>query len=96
MNALIPTLLTLLETVAPSLGGPGVQQAVAITTQIIPLLIEAGGALLPRIKNIITALKGNDAITPELLAELDASEALIDAEFEAAATAAEIEDVADK
>jgi hypothetical protein len=94
MNALIPLLLSLLQTAAPSLGGPAVQQAILITTQLVPILIEAGGALLPRLKNIITALKGNDAITPELLAELDAAEALIDAEFEAAATAAEAEDAA--
>jgi hypothetical protein len=92
MMALIPTLLTLLQTVAPSLGGPAVQQAVSITTQLVPILIEAGGALLPHVKNIITALKGNDAITPELLASLDAAEAEIDAEFEAAAKAAEAED----
>jgi cobalamin biosynthesis Mg chelatase CobN len=75
MNTLIPLLLSLLETAAPALGGPAVQRAVAITAQLVPILLETGSALLPRLKNIIAALRGNAAITPDMLADLDAAEA---------------------
>lgn len=93
--ALIPTALGLLQSVLPVIGaGTQIGKAIALLTQIVPLAIKTAQDVMPTIKNIIAALKSKDGITTEQWNELDKLEQQIDAEFDAAAAAAEAEDAA--
>lgn len=72
---------------------PYVKEASQVVSVISTLkeLISEGSALASDLKepvtNIINALRSNENITPEQLAELDALEKLADEQFDAAANA---------
>lgn len=86
MSVAITALLAIIAQIAPSLGAPAIVTSIITTLEnLIPFLIKEIQDAGPLVQNIIDALKGNTSITPEQLAALDALEAKIDAEFEAAA-----------
>lgn len=93
MSAIIPAILALLQTIIPSLSSASAIGSIITTlTQIIPVVVKEVQDVVPMIKNIIAALKTNDAVTPEQLDQLAILDAKCDADFEAAATAAQAED----
>lgn len=92
MEALLPLALKLLSTVAPQLTGGAVGQAIQLLAVAVPAAITTAKDLMPIIKVSIDAIRGNPATTPEQLAELDAIEAKIDADYDAASAAAKAED----
>lgn len=97
MNAVITLALSLLEAVIPQLGGANaalITKIIEGLVALIPILIKEYQAVIPMIRNVISVLQGNGAVTPEQLATLTAMETQIDAAFEAAATQAEAEDAA--
>lgn len=91
----IAALLGLLQTVAPAVAGSGaVGKIITTLTQLVPVLVDQYQDVLPSVKNIIETLRTNKDITNEQWEELDAVEAIIDAEFDKAAAAASKEDKA--
>lgn len=95
MQAIISLALTLLSQVAPQLGGANatlIAQIVNGLVALIPLIIKEYQDAIPFIRNVITLLKNNNAITPEQLQQLDTLETQIDAAFEIAAANALAED----
>lgn len=96
MSGAIIALLTVIAQIAGALGNASqIVSIIALLEQIIPVVIKEYLDVAPFVKNIIAALKGNTAITPDQLAQLDILDAQVDEEFEAAATAAEGEDKGD-
>lgn len=90
---IIALLMTMLETIAPTLTGSGAIQSVVTTlTQIVPVLVKEYQDVLPSVKNIISALGENGDVTDEQWDQLEALEAVIDKAFEDAAAAAQGED----
>lgn len=77
---------------------PGVREAATIAriiqtlTELVPIVMRTAKDLAPTLKNVIGILRQNTEITKEQLDDLDAIEAKIDAEFDAAATQAQAED----
>lgn len=95
MGALIPVILTLLQTIVPALGSSSAIAAVVnALIQIVPLLIKEYQDVLPMIKNIIAALRSNPETTAELVAQLTVLDAQVDTAFDAAVAKAEAEDAA--
>lgn len=99
MNAIVTLALTLLQTIAPQLGGAN---AVLITRiidgliAIIPVLVKEYQDAVPFVKNVIVLLKNHNQVTADQLTQLDAMEAQIDADFEAIAAKVTAEDDAPK
>ena len=91
MSALIPVILSLLQTLLPSLTASGtvgiVAKIVETLIQIVPIVVQEVRDLIPEVKNIIAALQSTDGITEDQMAALEALDAQCDADFEAAATA---------
>jgi len=86
MSAVLPVLLSLIGQIAGSLGTPAsIMTVITTLEQWLPTIIKEVQDVAPLIQNIVSALRSNDAITQEQLDALDALEARIDAEFEAAA-----------
>lgn len=95
MSAIIQLALTLLEQIAPQLIGADtvlISQIVNGLIALVPLLFKEYQDAIPFIKNVITLLKNNTAITPDQLTQLDTLETQIDAAFEVAAANALAED----
>lgn len=93
MSAIIPAILALLQSIIPSLSSASAIGSIITTlTNIIPVIVKEVQDVVPMVKNIIAALKSNDAVTPEQLDQLATLDANCDAAFEAAATAAQAED----
>ncbi len=92
--AIITGILQLIETeLLPNLNSAGTAaKIITLLEQVIPVVLQGAKSLVPIIKNIIASLRSNGAITPEQLDQLDAAEALLDADFDAAADAAEKQD----
>jgi hypothetical protein len=67
-------------------------QIISMLENLIPLAIAEEKAVVPSIKNIITTLSANPATTADQLTSLKAFDAQTDADFDAAAAAAEAED----
>lgn len=89
MSALIPVILSLLETILPAINSSGtIAKIIATLVQIIPIVVKEVQDLVPMVKNIIAALKSTDGITEDQLAQLEALDAQCDADFETAATIA--------
>lgn len=84
--------LPFIKGVAGATGPVG--SIITILAEAAPLAVKAAQDVAPMVKNIIAALKANGAVTPEQWAALDALEKQIDADFDAAANAAEAEDKA--
>jgi len=86
MSGALTLLLTVLAQIAPSLHvSASITSIITTLVELIPILVKEFQDVVPLVKNIITALRGNNAITEEQLKSLDDLEAKIDAEFEAAA-----------
>lgn len=99
MQAIIQLALTLLEHAIPQLAGasaPLITQIINGLVALIPLLVNEYSTALPFIKNVISLLKNNNAITNDQLTQLDTLETQIDAAFEVAAAKALAEDTANK
>ncbi len=95
MNAVIELALSLLEQLLPQLGvanAPLVEKIVEALVALTPVLVKEYQDVLPMVKNVITALKGNTSITADQLTALESAETQLDASFEQAATAAQAED----
>lgn len=92
MSAAIIALLSVIAQIATSAGVAQIASIVTTLEAIIPVLIKEYQDVAPMIKNIIDALKGNVAITPEQVTQLETMDAQVDQEFEAAAAAAQAED----
>lgn len=93
----LATVIKLIESVLPLLGAiktgnAFIDLAIQILSQALPAIIKEAQDLAPIVRNIITALKADAAITADQWAALDALEARIDAEFDAAAAAARTAD----
>lgn len=93
MTEIIGPILALLQTLAPLISNSSAVSAIVKTLiDIIPPLVKEAQDLVPVVKNIIAALKENPASTEDQLAQLAELDAKVDAEFEAAAAAAQAED----
>lgn len=82
MNPIITAVIALIEEFLPLIptGGSATAGAVIATIEkLIPLITSGAEALAGPIKNIITELASNDAVTPEQIAQLKALDAQIDA-----------------
>lgn len=90
---MIAALLALLTSVAGITGEASViAQIVSALVSLIPTLVQEYKDLVGPVKNIIAALSTNPATTADQLATLQALDAKVDADFEAAANAALAED----
>ena len=93
MNAV----LSLIAMLLPAGGNAAlVEKIIEALTALYPIVVREYQDLLPIVKNIITALKSDPSTTAAQLDALDKMEAQLDADFEAAATAAAVEDAAAK
>ena len=92
MSAAIIALLSVIGQIAGSAGATTVTSIIGMLSQIIPVLIKEYQDVVPFIKNIIAALKDNGSVTADQVAQLEALDAKVDQEFEAAAAAAQAED----
>lgn len=95
MNVVLTAFLTLLNAILPTLtvaSSGTIQNIISALITLIPLAAKEYQDVLPMIRNIVAALKGNSEVTPEQLDQLDEMEAQLDAAFDAAAQAAQAED----
>ena len=92
MSAAIVAFLAVIGQIASSLGVGQIGSIIGLLEQVIPLLIKEATDVVPLVQNIINALKSNTAITQDQLDALQVLETKYDADFEAAATAAQAED----
>ena len=82
-------LILILQAVAKLLQQAGltstaIQNGIALLTGLVPVLIKEYRDVLPYVQNIISVLRSGDDITQEQLDELDALEATLDSEWDAA------------
>ena len=93
MLSIIGPIVALLAEIAPAVStSSAIGNVIATLTALIPAIVKEANDLIPTVKNVIATLKGSDAITPEQLDALDAIEAKIDADYDAASAAAKTED----
>jgi hypothetical protein len=89
MSSTVTTLLTLLATIVGGLtDNSAITNVITTLEQIIAAGIAEVEAVTPYIKNIISALQNNSAVTADQMTQLAALDQATDAAFEAAATAA--------
>lgn len=85
---IIATLLQTVLSLIPSLTtSKSINNIVSTLIQLLPTVVKEAEQLLPMVQNIIAALRSNGAITPDQLTALDALDAQVDAQFEAAVAA---------
>lgn len=95
MSAILTTILALIEQLVPaSTSAALIEKIIAVLIQLIPVIVKEYQDLLPIVQGIITALKSNPSTTAQQLATLQEMEVQYDADFEAAAAAAQAEDAA--
>lgn len=87
MTATITLLLTVLAQLATTAGQTQIANIINALENILPFLIQEIQQVVPLVKNIIDALKGNSDITQDQLDALTALETQYDSDFEAAAAA---------
>ena len=78
MSAAVIALLSILGQIAGATGSTQIASIISFLTSFIPTLIKEVEDVVPFVKNIITALQSNAAITPEQLAQLTALDAQVD------------------
>lgn len=94
-SAVLLGMLEVFAEVAPSLtNNKAIQNIIKILIQLIPVLVQEYQAVIPMVRNVVSALSTNGAITPAQITELEALNAKIDAEFDAEAKRAQDEDAA--
>ena len=90
---MLASILALLTSIAGLTGQASIiTEIIATLTSLVPTLVKEYQDLVPIVKNIIAALSANPASTADQLATLAELDAKVDADFEAAATAALAED----
>jgi hypothetical protein len=93
--AIVTQFLALVGELIPNITSSAtIAKVIAILEQVIPLAIQVGEDLVAPIKDLIAALKTSGAVTTDQLDQLDALEAKLDADFDAAAAAAQAADAA--
>lgn len=93
MTAIVMAVIGLLTNFLPLVStSSNVTSIISTLIQIIPVVVKEAQDLVQPIKNIIAALQTNAATTAEQLAQLQTLDAVVDAAFEGAATAATTED----
>lgn len=93
MSAILTTILALIQQLVPaSTSAALVEKILAVLIQLVPVLVKEYQDLLPIVQNIIVALKSDPSTTADQLAALQNLEVQWDADFEAAAAAAQAED----
>ena len=87
--AVVLNVLSLIEQfVLPNLKNTQtITTVINILEQAIPVAVQEGEALVTPIKNIIAALRASGPVTPDQIDQLDAAEAKLDADFDAASAA---------
>jgi hypothetical protein len=71
-----------------------VDKIIDLLEQWIPVLLKEAQDLIPIVQNIISTLQGNDILTPDQVTAIDALNAKVDTDFDAAAAKFEAEDKA--
>lgn len=94
MQAIITTLLGLLNAVAPSASASVIEKVIPLIAALIPVIIQEYHDLLPIVQNVIIALQQSDDITDAQWDALDAMSAQYDAEFNTALANAKAQDAA--
>lgn len=85
---MVAALLALIAQLAPTLSdATAIANVISTLENIISVVTSEVQAVLPMIKNIIAALKGNGAVTADQMAALNALDTATDAAFEQAAAA---------
>ncbi len=94
MNAILTSLLSLVQNLTPLAGGSTstVGMIINTLTEVVPLAVKEYQDVLPFAKNIIAALKDDPAATQAQLNQLDALDKQVDDAFDAAAARAQEED----
>lgn len=93
MNAIITAVVALLAQILPLINSADtVAKVIATLIEIIPVLVKEAQDLVQPVKNIIAALQANPAADADQIKALQDLDAKVDADFEAAATAAQTED----
>lgn len=94
MQAILTTLLSLLQIVAPGATTATIAKVIELLTALIPVLVQEYKDLLPIVQNIIAVLQSSDDITDAQWDALDAMSTQYDSEFQAALAAAKAQDAA--
>jgi hypothetical protein len=85
ISLITSTALTIIEDIAPLVSNSGtIGKIIAALETYLPIIAKEATDLLQPIKNIITALSSNSAVTADQLAALQALDAQADAAFDAA------------
>lgn len=93
----LPSIVALLAQFVPLITSSSMAAtAVDAVVALAPVVVKTAPALISQVKDIIATLRGSAHVTPEKMADLDASEAIIDADYEASLRAARAEDAAAK
>lgn len=94
MESLVPLVLGMIQRALPMIGGsaPVLKEVADIVVAVTPAVISTYKDLKPIVSNIIAALKADPATAREQIERLEAAEAQLDADFDAAADAALAED----
>jgi hypothetical protein len=93
MSAILTSVLAIIAQLVPgSTSAALVEKIIEALIAIIPVVVKEYQDLVPIVKNIITALKDDPSTTAAQLDQLQQLEVQWDAEFEAAAAAAQAED----
>ena len=91
MSAIANIIVALLTQLLPLLGtmsGGAIGNIITLLEQVIPIAVKEATDLVAPIQNIISELQGSGVVTSDQLASLEALSAKIDAEFDAAKSAA--------
>lgn len=85
---IIVSLLSALLPLVGNLASGAVGNIISLLEEIIPVAVKEAEDLVAPIENIIASIKGSGAVTADQLTALEALNAQIDAEFDAAAKGA--------
>ena len=88
MGAILPLIVTVLESLLPIIGGATTGQMSNIITlleKIIPTVVQEATDLVQPIQNIIASLSANNNVTADQLSQLASQSAALDAALDAAA-----------
>jgi hypothetical protein len=91
MSAIANIIVALLTKLLPLLGtmsGGAIGNIITLLEQVIPISVKEATDLVAPIQNIISELQGSGVVTSDQLTALAALSAKIDAEFDAAQSAA--------
>jgi|SRR6478752_584797 len=88
-SALITMILQAVSTLLQQTGltTKAIQNGIALLSGLVPVLVKEYRDVLPYVQNIITVLKSSDKITDAQMADLEAMEAKLDADWDAAVDA---------